>query len=430
MNSLVNKVVEEARQRGLFPSISEEDNIPLPAINKVELYTTFQCNYKCDHCITNSGPDREESLDPEDAYRAIENISRYSLINGLEDLFGEGRYECEHGDEFKKLEMMRKPPKRLDDELKTMYSDCLQEKDDNSKWYFNDNSYLDLNFSRPSLRLSGGEFYMWPYKIDGEVLSEEERLCYQRDIIKDIREKLPEYDLWILTNGSFADSMEHADEVIGKWAEYGNKKGAPGRTRICVSVDIFHSPPRKSTVEDMVKRIWAASWKHGLRAPFLYGIPNNRIGLLGRAFKKFKVGSIPEGEINNYSRSGFNPVSDVVVDPVDLVSTQGCREVKGFYLSHGDSGLMVNNVVISPMGRLVYCCACLGDYGDFINEPCESLKKLIIDPVTLMLRRRETVVPLFNLAVLMDPTIEIFGSGEYPAVTASTCYQMMTGVRV
>jgi len=39
----------------------------VPAINRVEFYPTFRCNDCCGHCITNSGPNRTETLKPDDA---------------------------------------------------------------------------------------------------------------------------------------------------------------------------------------------------------------------------------------------------------------------------------------------------------------------------------------------------------------------------
>jgi len=48
----------------------------------------------------------------------------------------------------------------------------------------------------------------------------------------------------------------------------------------------------------------------------------------------------------------------------------------------------------------------------------------------LMLRRAETAIPLLNTAVELDPTIKVLGAGEHPAVTGSTCYQLMTGKRL
>ncbi len=179
----------------------------------------------------------------------------------------------------------------------------------------------------------------------------------------------------------------------------------------------------------MLDSIWGASRRHGLGAPFLYGVPNNRIGYLGRAFGRFEVGTLEPHEIENASCSPFNPVSCMSVDPIDLVCQGGCKEVRGFYFEHAGGCLLANNIVISPSGRMVYCCACLGDYGDFVNEPGRCLERVVLDPVSMMLRRTETVVPLLETAAELDPTIEVLGTGPHPAVTASTCYQMMTGER-
>ena len=79
---------------------------------------------------------------------------------------------------------------------------------------------------------------------------------------------------------------------------------------------------------------------------------------------------------------------------------------------------------------MVYCCACLGSYGDFVNQPQECLHNIVTDPLACALRKKETVIPLLELAVELDSTIRIFGTGEHKAVTGSTCYQLLSGVRL
>ena len=403
--------------------------MPLPAINDVELYPTFRCNDRCVHCITKSGPEREEALSPADAITAVRHIAEFSLLRRLEKIYGDGEFRCELPRKCRELEAMERPPKRLSESLKTAYADCLQGRGYTSKWV-GGSSCFDLNFGRPSIRISGGEFFMWPSKVNGEELSEDQRIHFQGDLLREIRALLPDYDVWILTNGLFAVSRERANKVIERWAEHANSPDAEGKTRICISVDVFHRPPPRSSVEEMLDRIWTATRKCGFGAPFLYGIPNNRIGYLGRAFGRFKVGKLAKHEIKNVSGSPFNPVASITVDPIDLVSTDGCREVQGFYFQHGSVGLIANNIVIAPSGHLVYCCACLGDYGDFVHAPQQCLERIVTDPVSVMLRRSETTIVLLNTAVELDPSITVFGTGEYAAATGSTCYQMMTGERI
>jgi len=271
---------------------------------------------------------------------------------------------------------------------------------------------------------------MWPAEVNGRALSENERLAEQGKLLERARVILPEHDVWILTNGRFATSQERADTVVERWVRGVNAPSAGGRTRIGISVDVFHRPPPGSTVEEMIERIWQPALAHGLGVPFLYGLPNHRIGHLGRAFGGFPIGRLEKGRIPNASRSTLNPVADIIVDPVDLVAGSGCREVRGFVFQHGAGCSLANNIVVAPSGHLVYCCACLGDYGDFVREPEDSLRRMLTDPVAIMLRRAETVVPLMNTAVELDPTIQVLGTGEHPAVTASTCYQLMTGRRL
>ena len=180
----------------------------------------------------------------------------------------------------------------------------------------------------------------------------------------------------------------------------------------------------------MLNRIWTAAWKYGFMAPHLYGIPNQTIGLIGRALDNFRPGKIQKNEVNNVSQSSFNPLTYIIVDPYDLVKSGGCRETKGFVIKNGEGVLLGNNVFISPSGHLVYCCACVGNYGDFINNPQECMRTIVTDPLARALRNKETVAPLLNLAAELDPTINIFGTGDNAAVTGSTCFQMLSGKRL
>ena len=429
MTELTARVVKVMRERGMLPSFAAGTVLPLPAVNKVEFYPTFRCNDSCDHCITRSGPDREETLDPEDAATSIENVATFSVVARMRRLYGEGDFRCKPSVQCIELGRRQRPPAKLDDPLKKAYAECLQGKGNVAEWVTH-SERIRLNYGRPSVRISGGEFYMWPFRLAGRKLSEDERLRHQSQLVGEIRFRLPDYDTWILTNGRFATSRDRADKVVGHWARNANSLEAGGRTRLCISVDIFHRPPAGGTVEEMLESIWRASHRHGLGAPFLYGISNNRIGYLGRAFEQFRVGVLEPHEIKNASCSTFNPASCMSVDPIDLVCQGGCREVKGFYFEHAGGCLLANNIVISPSGRMVYCCACLGDYGDFVNEPARCLERVVLDPVSIMLRRTETAIPFLETAVELDPTVQVFGAGPHPAVTASTCYQMMTGERI
>ncbi|MDD5154071.1 MAG: radical SAM protein [Desulfovibrionales bacterium] len=429
MKILTAEVIETLKGRGLLPSLPEGPPIPLPAVNKVELYLSFHCNDRCAHCVTTSGPERQETLSPDDAITVIKHVAQFSVLRQLDRLFGKGEFRCALPQQFLDLEARKVPPKRLSESLKTAYVDCLQGNGCNSQWITGSLSF-NLNFGRPSIRISGGEFFMWPARTNGKELSDNQRLDFQGQLLREIRTLLPDYDVWILTNGRFAVSREHADKVIEAWARHANSPNAGGKTRICISVDVFHRPPPGSSVEEMLDRIWAATRKYGLSAPFLYGIPNDWIGYLGRVFGNFKVGRMKKHTVKNVSGSSFNPVMDLMVDPLDLVGADGCREVKGFYLRHSSGVLIANNIYIAPSGHMVYCCACLGSYGDFVREPKRCLENLVRDPISLMLRRAETAISLLNTAVELDPTIKVLGTGEYPAVTGSTCYQLMTGKRL
>ena len=428
MNALTARVVESLRRRRLLTSFPPGARLPVPTVNKVEFYPSFHCNDNCPHCITRSGPDREETLSPDDAVAVVRRVAEFSVLKRLREIFGGGEFRCEAPDRCRELEALEDPPGRLSDPLKAAYADCLQGRGCTSKWVV-DSSSMELNFGRPSIRISGGEFSLWPFKVDGEEQPKERRSYFQSRLLEEIRTSLPEYDVWILTNGRFAVNQDRADEIIKSWAEGAGTRAGGGRTRVCVSVDVFHRPPPKSTVEEMLSRMWTACRECGLGAPFIYGISNNRVGYLGRAFARFEAGTMAPHQIRNISGSSFNPVTSITVDPVDLVGADGCREVKGFYFEHGPACVLANNIVVAPSGHLVYCCACLGDYGDFVHEPRACLERLVTEPVSMMLRRAGTVAPLLQTAIELDPTIAVFGTGEHAGVTASTCYQMMTGER-
>ena len=429
MNPVVKEVLERLRQRGLLPSIPEEADAPLPAINKVELYPTFRCNDRCEHCVTQSGPEMKESLSPDEAGTVVRNIAEFSVVNRSRALFGEGRLQCQPPRRCSQLAAMEHPPKILTDSLLQDYAHCIQGRGTTCKWGGPGGSF-DLNFSRPSIRISGGEFFMWPPRTDGKELSWDQRLPFQTRLLEQIRYDLPDYDIWILTNGRFATSQERADVVMEHWGERAVSPNGRGTTRVCISTDVFHRSPQNSTIQEMLERIFAACRKHSQHAPFLYGIVNHTIAYLGRAFDRFKVGTLDVNEIRNASGIPLNPAGSITVDPIDLVEREGCREVKGFWLQHGSKVLISNDIVVSPSGRLAYCCACLGDYGDFLREPGSSLRRIAVDPISVMLRRKETVIDLLTTAVQVDPSISICGTYENAAVTGSTCYQMMTGVRL
>ncbi len=427
MNTLITEVLEKAKERDIISPTTTD--MPMAYISSAELYITFNCNDKCEHCITESGGNRKEIMSPKDATRAVENIATYSILHPLRRLYGNGTYHYTPPSQCEKLDEMEKPPKKLSYTLMQTYNVCAIGREGISQWVSEDGTFK-LNFRKPAIRLSGGEFFMWPKMLDGKRLSEDERLVFQENLIREIRSKLPDYDVWILTNGRFATDHERTDKVIRHWAKYANTSSADAKMRICMSIDAFHRPPHKSTIREMVGRIWSSAWKYGLMAPHLYGIPNQSIGLIGRALDNFHPGKMQKNEIKNVSKSSFNPLTYVIVEPYDLVKSGGCMETKGFVIKNGEGVLLGNNVFIAPSGHLVYCCACVGDYGDFINNPEECMKNIVTDPLAVALRNKETVVPFLKLATELDPTITIFGTGENAAVTGSTCYQMLSGKRI
>jgi hypothetical protein len=427
MSLLVEKVVNNLSERNLLPEFPEGFNFPLPTINKVELYLSFYGNDRCAHCITNSGPDRKEILSPDNARRVIENVANYSIITRLCSIFGGGKFRFGRPDKCKELDGLSKPPDKMTKESIQEYVNCLAGRGYTSEWVKGDVT-VKLNFGRPSVRISGGEFYTWPHSLDGRKIPEDERLNYQKQLLDNIRVLLPEYDIFILTNGRFAENDDKAGYVIEHWA--GEQTPAGGRIRICISVDIFHSPPKGSTLEQMLERIWAASRRVGLGAPFLYGVTNHQVAIVGRALETFGNCDECKPEFKNVSGSLFNPAENIILDPVDLTVMNGCRELKGFVCETEKGTLFVNNIIVLPSGRLAYCCVCVGDLGDFVNEPEECMRNYMKDPVAVMLRHKQTAANLLNTAAQMDPTIKLFKEGENAAVTGSTCYQLLSGKRI
>jgi len=426
MNELTEKILEKAREQGIISKT--RPIMPMAYVSSAELYLTFCCNDNCIHCITDSGGHRNETMSPENAYKAVANISRYSILDPLQKLYGNGEYRFTPPSQCKQLDEMSKPPRRLTYSLMRTYNLCATGRGCVSEWV-NAEGAFRLNFRKPAIRLSGGEFYMWPRSLDGKTLSEDERLNLQGQLIGEIRSKLPAYDLWILTNGRFATDQDRSDKVLRHWAEYAKTSSSESKVRVCISVDIFHRPPPGSRIIDMLKRIWRSAWEYGFMAPHLYGIPNQSIGLVGRAIENFKPEKVQSNEIKNFSRSTFNPFTYLRVDPIDLVENGGCSETKGFVVEHGEGNLLGHNIFIDPAENMVYCCACLGSFGDFVNNPRQCLQNIVTDPLACALRNRNTVIPLLNLAAQLDPTIEIFGAGEHRAVTGSTCYQLLSGKR-
>ncbi len=367
-------------------------------------------------------------LPPDDAEVVVRNLARHSVGTRLRAVLGEGTCLFEHPRKCDELDQYASPPTRLYDSLVRDYADCLMGKGHVSRWV-SERGEIDLPFGRPSIRITGGEFYTWPHRLHERTTAEDERLAMQKRLLDSIRSALPEYDIFVLTNGRFAVSQETAERVVGAWA--GNVTPEGGRTRICISVDVFHRPPPASTVEEMLSRIWKGCRKAGLGAPYLYGIPNRRIVLTGRALTCFaRCDAEKEPEAANVSGSSLYPSDRLMLDPVDLVHEQGCPEMKGLFFETPLGALLLNNVVVSPAGRLAYCCACVGDYGDFVNEPNACLRNMLTDPVSLMLRQTHTTIDLLRTAVEIDPSIKVLGSGYNAPVTGSTCYQLLSGTRV
>ncbi len=425
MSRLVAEVLKRVESDGLAVRNSSL-NMPPVAVNKVELYLSFHGNDRCAHCVTCSGPHRQEMLLPDDARKVLRNVRDFSILTRLRQLSSVGHFRFARPRRCRELDTIERPPSELTAQLIGDYADCLMGKGYTSEWV-GEGLTTTLPFGRPSIRLSGGEFFTWPHKLGGKPVEEDRRLELQCELLQQIRDILPEYDIFILTNGRFASSQQRADKVLAAWS--GCSPAGGGRTRLSISIDVFHRPPPGSTVEEMLNRIWVACRKVNMGAPFLYGVTNARVGLVGRALTQLGCCKAEVSLITDMSGSGLNPRASLCLDPVDLAATDGCNELKGFFCETEYGIIPVNNIVVTPEGRMAYCCACVGDYGDFVHEPRRCLRNVLLDPVSVMLRRHETAVKLLNIAVKLDPSIKVFGTGENAAITGSTCYQMLTGRR-
>ncbi len=178
----------------------------------------------------------------------------------------------------------------------------------------------------------------------------------------------------------------------------------------------------------MLENMWYGCKKNNFPSPFLYGIPKKEIYFAGRAFEKMDIGTY--SGFKNASKSTFNPTKNYKVTTNSLVETDGCNELKGFLVKLNENLVIpCNNLNINPDGHLSYCCAQVGDFGDFVNNPVDTLKNVVRNPVAVMMRRGDTVGPFLNLVASMDPSIKVFGKGKDAAVVGSTCYQMLSGKR-
>lgn len=425
---LQKHVIKIARERGIIPDIPEINQVPTPAIHKVEWDLTFRCNDYCKHCLTDSGPKRPEFTRIAQTKKIISNIADHSLINRFNKLFSEVEINFRPPDIYKKLDNLKNPPKKLTFDLTNKYLNCLH--GTNYVTSIKINGYnKKMNFGRPHIRLSGGEFFMWPYKINGKEISDECRLKYQDQLLDNIRKNLPEYDIWILTNGRFATDQDKTNEVIEYWSKTGNQQDNQGKLRICISVDAFHNPPPSSSVKDMLHRIWTACRHYNFPAPYLYGISSENIFNIGRAFYSLDIGPITPSK--NSAMPSYNYIKTYRVIANDLVESNGCSEVKGFLVQiHDKYAIPVNNINIDPNGHLTFCCAQVGDYGDFVNDAENSLRNIMINPIAYMIRNKESAIKFLSLAVELDPTIKVFGKGKNAAAVGTTCYQLLTGKRI
>lgn len=152
--------------------------------------------------------------------------------------------------------------------------------------------------------------------------------------------------------------------------------------------------------------------------------------LLGRAFESFGCRSETVLKVDDVSKEPRETGGKITLDPVDLVATGGCNELKGFVCRTEGGAFLANNIVIMPSGNLAYCCVCLGNFGNFIENPQQALRNITSDPIAMMLRRKQTAIALLNTAVKLDPTIKVFGEGENRAVAGATCYQVLSGIRL
>jgi hypothetical protein len=166
----------------------------------------------------------------------------------------------------------------------------------------------------------------------------------------------------------------------------------------------------------MLERLWKAAREAGLSAPYIYGIPNKIVFLLGRALKTYVSG-------NKSCFKGFD------ADPINLRQSDGCSELKGFFLKTSRGPLLLNNIVVNYDAHLAYCCACVGDYGNLLHSPEQTLRNLVSDPISRMLRMGESAETFLQLAAAMDPSIHVFDN-QGGAATGAVCYQLLSGMRV
>jgi len=422
-NPLLNDLLLNLRDEGLLPEDPSVNNscIPTPLVNSVELYLSFHGNDCCSHCLTFSGPHREEVLSPEDAYKILLSLREHSLIKRIKGEKGFKELRFYRSPEKCALDNREKPPESFSRDLVSLYADCLQGVGDITV-IEKKTASCQLRKSRPTIRLSGGEFYLWPHRIDDRETTEEERAGCQRLLLETIRYLLPEYDIWILTNGRFAESRECAERTVRNWLDFSEYRTRRNQTRICLSVDCFHQPPRGRTRRDMLRYIWKAARKYSDTAPYIYGIPDYKVFLTGRALENFDY------RPQKYGTTAANPCP-AETDPTFLTDTDGCREVKGFLYAEGSRCIPVNNIVIDPLGNLCYCCACVGNYGSFLHYPEQSLRRVLTDPVSRLIRKGNTAEVFLNRAVELDPEIKIFGNSPREKAAGSTCYQVLSGFR-
>jgi len=124
MNDFVSNVLQKARINGLIPCLNDYRHLPLPAVNKVELYLSFYGNDRCAHCISCSGPDRKELMHPDTASIIVQNISRYSILAALENMMGGGGFRFKRPQRCRELDITPNPPAVLTDSLILAYC-CL-----------------------------------------------------------------------------------------------------------------------------------------------------------------------------------------------------------------------------------------------------------------------------------------------------------------
>lgn len=430
MNLTRSRLIEQAKANGMLPEIPKNVQLPTPSINKVELYPSFHGNDSCTHCITNSGPHRKNLLHPEKANIAIKNVAKHSILTTLSKLLPNGEFQFIAPKSISRLDTSPHPPASLENCLIQEYADSIMGKGASTLWHYGHQSLL-LNFGRPSIRISGGEFFTWPHQLNGEKIPLQQRLSFQQNLLATIRYELPDYDIWILTNGRFAENDQLTDVVVSHWSSIKNvDNNSGGRTRIAISVDPFHKPPKGSSIEQMLSRLWKSSLHHLNAAPYVYGVTQKRLFLVGRALNHFNQGAI---SCSNYKKTTDSPLFNLgrlEGDPNNLVESDGCNELKGFICQTPAGAVLVNNIVINDMGNLAYCCVGVGNYGDFLNSPQEALQQMLKDPISLMLRNGSTAEKLLNLAVAIDPSIKTFGDSQFERATGSTCYQILSGKRV